>query len=99
LAERVALTLVQIQGFEQGSERIPAAALFAIGSVLEMSPAYFFEGLARAELDSPAPGIPRGVASKSDVATLLVALSKIEDPRAIDVTKVTPLSANDTGET
>jgi transcriptional regulator with XRE-family HTH domain len=45
LARTIGLTFQQIQKYEKGANRVAAATLYRIGLVLNVPPAYFFEGL------------------------------------------------------
>jgi transcriptional regulator with XRE-family HTH domain len=53
LGELLGVTFQQIQKYEKGSNRISASRLQHTARVLEVSPAYFFEG---APAESPEPG-------------------------------------------
>lgn len=45
LADALGLTFQQVQKYERGFNRISASKLYRAAAVLEVAPAYFFEGL------------------------------------------------------
>jgi transcriptional regulator with XRE-family HTH domain len=45
LGDRVGLTFQQIQKYEKGSNRISASRMFQFARVLDVAPAWFFEGI------------------------------------------------------
>lgn len=73
LGRQLGLTFSQIQKYEKGSNRIGAGRLYQIASYLDVTLAYFFEGL---------PGEPAGERpAQRDMETELVtAFRAIEEP-------------------
>ena len=55
LGDSVGLTFQQIQKYEKGANRISASRMFQFARVLEVEPAWFFEGIEE-ELGGAAPG-------------------------------------------
>ncbi|HDZ53173.1 helix-turn-helix domain-containing protein [Sulfitobacter sp. M220] len=45
VAKRLNLSFQQIQKYEIGSNRVAASRLFELSQILDVAPAYFFEGL------------------------------------------------------
>ena len=45
VANRIGVSLQQVQKYEQGKSRIPAVLLYKLAKVLSVSPDYFFEGI------------------------------------------------------
>jgi transcriptional regulator with XRE-family HTH domain len=45
IAEALGVTFQQVQKYERGSNRIAASKLWLVAKCLDVSPAYFFEGL------------------------------------------------------
>lgn len=45
LATAIGMTFQQVQKYEKGTNRISASVLYAISGVLDVEPAFFFEGL------------------------------------------------------
>lgn len=99
LAERLGLTLQQVQKYERGVTRVAAVRLFAIAAALDVPAHYFYEDLAPDE-----PGDPRGatqiLAALADyeAQTLALAFARITDPivRRHLVALVTSLSGEST---
>lgn len=60
LADALDLTFQQVQKYERGSNRVSASKLWEISLALQVSPAYFFEGLEGGAEDK-APGRERDV--------------------------------------
>ncbi len=59
LAAAIGLTFQQIQKYEKGVNRISASRLYQLGQILDVPPAYFFDGmgaLEEATTDSAASG-------------------------------------------
>jgi len=54
VAKRLKLSFQQIQKYEIGSNRVAASRLFELSQILEVTPAYFFEGLHDNTNDAPA---------------------------------------------
>ncbi len=61
LGRQIGVTYQQIQKYETGSNRISAATLYRISQLLEISPTFFFEGLAdqgdQADAGMPSPEV------------------------------------------
>lgn len=57
LAEQLGLTFQQVQKYERGANRVSASKLYEIARALQVSVAYFFEGLANTE-GAAANGLP-----------------------------------------
>lgn len=55
LGDRVGLTFQQIQKYEKGANRISASRMFQFARVLDVAPAWFFEGIEQ-ELGSGVTG-------------------------------------------
>lgn len=53
VARKLDLSFQQIQKYEIGSNRVAASRLFELAKILEVPPAYFFEGLHDNENDAP----------------------------------------------
>lgn len=60
LAELLGVTFQQVQKYEKGINRIAASRLFQISAALEVSVAYFFDGLHPARADGVAEEGPDG---------------------------------------
>lgn len=60
LAELLGVTFQQVQKYEKGINRIAASRLFQISAALEVSVAYFFEGLHPGRADGVAEEGPDG---------------------------------------
>ena len=74
LADGLGITFQQLQKYEKGSNRIAAGRLYGCAQLLEVPPAFFFEGLE--DSDSGAPD-----ATRSDEALKLArAYYSIDDP-------------------
>ncbi len=74
LADGLGITFQQIQNYEKGRDRIAAGRLYGCAQLLEVPPAFFFEGLEVS--DSGAPD-----ATRSDEALKLArAYYSIDDP-------------------
>ncbi|MCF7748828.1 helix-turn-helix domain-containing protein [Sulfitobacter sp. M39] len=54
VAKRLKLSFQQIQKYEIGSNRVAASRLFELSQILDVTPAYFFEGLHDNTNDAPA---------------------------------------------
>lgn len=75
LGRRVGVTSQAVQKYEQGSARLSASRLYAMARALEVSPAYFFDGLT-AEIDA-APE----TAAAPEAEALVQFYRAIRDPR------------------
>ena len=56
LGELLGITFQQIQKYERGTNRVGSSRLFAIGRILDVPVAWFFEGF---ELEAAEPATPR----------------------------------------
>ncbi len=58
LADEISLSFQQIQKYETGYNRISASKLFELSQILEVDPAYFFEGTTgRSRIDDDTPSL------------------------------------------
>ena len=81
LAETSRITFQQVQKYEKGTNRISSSRMQQFADVLQVTPAFFFEGLpdqSRRE-DSLSRSISEFLATKDGVV-LIRAFSKIEKP-------------------
>ena len=60
LAGMIGLTTQQIQKYEDGLVRISVARLWQLSQALDVSPAFFYDGL---DMASPARAVPAAVAA------------------------------------
>ncbi len=81
LAEQLGLTFQQIQKYEKGMNRIGASRIFEIAQVLNVSPAYFFEGL-----EGETMGQDADVATEEDLVSL-EALQAIATRQGIELNR------------
>jgi transcriptional regulator with XRE-family HTH domain len=79
LGGKVGLSFQAIQKYETGENRISASRLYHLACVLEVSPAYFFEGLGG--VGAVAPPLTTPALSRKEAATVLGAYYGIDDPR------------------
>ena len=86
LGNELGLTFQQVQKYEKGANRVGASRLFQISKILNVSPAFFFEGMP----EDPSNGYASGMAeesagfehdnlSKRETLELVRAYYKIED--------------------
>ena len=87
LGRELGLTFQQIQKYEKGANRVGASRLYQISQILDVSPAFFFEGMN----PDPNAGYPSGLHEESDgfdhenlskreTLELVRAYYKIDDP-------------------
>lgn len=74
VANKLGLSFQQLQKYETGYNRVSASKMFEIAQLLDVEPAYFFEGLARA-------GMPEREALDERTAKAAQALSSISDDK------------------
>lgn len=74
VAEKLGLSFQQLQKYETGYNRVSASKMFEIAQLLDVEPAYFFEGLPRA-------GVPQREALDERTAKAAQALSSITDEK------------------
>ncbi|WOI56266.1 helix-turn-helix transcriptional regulator [Palleronia sp. LCG004] len=70
LAERVGIKFQQIQKYETGMNRVSASRLWDIADALEVSVAFFFEGLSEDDADAEQGGRDRNTDILSDKEAL-----------------------------
>ncbi len=56
LADAVGVTFQQVQKYERGTNRVSASRLFSFSKILDVSIDYFYEGLEKANILTPANG-------------------------------------------
>lgn len=74
VAEKLGLSFQQLQKYETGYNRVSASKMFEIAQLLDVEPAYFFEGL-------PREGVPQREALDERTAKAAQALSSITDEK------------------
>ena len=74
VAEKLGLSFQQLQKYETGYNRVSASKMFEISQLLDVEPAYFFEGL-------PRSGMPEREALDERTAKAAQALSSIADDK------------------
>ncbi len=83
VAQKLNLSFQQVQKYEIGSNRIAASRLFELAEILDVTPAYFFEGLyedcAGRMKDDPSVQIVSAIASIKDEALKTRIVTFIED--------------------
>lgn len=87
LGNELGLTFQQVQKYEKGANRVGASRLFQISKILNVSPAFFFDGMPDASSNGTASGLAEETASfehenlsKRETLELVRAYYKIEDP-------------------
>lgn len=65
LGAAVDLTFQQIQKYEKGANRVSASRIYQFARLLDVKPAYFFEGIEE-HLGSAAPGMAAGLAEEPE---------------------------------
>ncbi len=68
------ITFQQLQKYEKGSNRIAAGRLYGCAQLLNVSPAYFFEGMERSDRRTP------DVMKTDEALKLVRAYYRINDP-------------------
>ena len=87
LGEALAVTFQQIQKYEKGTNRIGASRLQQLARVLEVPPAFFFEGAPSADIGKPAFAEPASSSyvvdflSTSEGLQLNRSFAQIRDPK------------------
>lgn len=91
VARKLKLSFQQIQKYEIGSNRIAASRLFELAQILDVPPAYFFEGLHDnangAPSQDPSMEIVSALASIRDPAVKARIMTFIEDASGMTVAK------------
>ena len=79
LGGKLGLSFQAVQKYETGENRISASRLYQLARILEVSPAYFFEGLDESVAAAP----PAGSAelARKEASMVLGAYYAISDPR------------------
>lgn len=86
LAESVGITFQQVQKYEKGQNRMSAGRLTEFGRVLEVQPAYFFDGLPRTGSNSePIPASIRQFASSREGIALARAFQELAPAKRMAV--------------
>ncbi len=87
LGNELGLTFQQVQKYEKGANRVGASRLFQISRILNVSPAFFFDGMPDASANGMASGLAEETTgfehenlSKRETLELVRAYYKIEDP-------------------
>jgi transcriptional regulator with XRE-family HTH domain len=79
LGSKLGLSFQAVQKYETGENRISASRLYQLARILEVSPAYFFEGLEEAVGAVPAVGSAE--LARKEASMVLGAYYAISDPR------------------
>ncbi|MBE7635858.1 helix-turn-helix domain-containing protein [Sneathiella sp. P13V-1] len=86
LGSELGLTFQQVQKYEKGANRVGASRLFQISKILNVSPAFFFEGMPEDPVNGYSPGMAEESAgfehdnlSKRETLELVRAYYKIDD--------------------
>jgi transcriptional regulator with XRE-family HTH domain len=79
LASAVEIRFQQIQKYESGANKVSAPRLYSIAQALDVSPAYFYEGLEgdQAKATNPAAQATLDPAEDRQAARMLIALAKV----------------------
>lgn len=75
VAKQLSLSFQQLQKYETGYNRVSASKLFELAQLLDVAPAYFFEGL-QASAPSPNPLLMDDLTAKA-----VLALTSIQDEK------------------
>ena len=106
LGRELGLTFQQVQKYERGANRIGASRLFQLCRILDVGPAYFFEGLSLKK-NAPIPGMSDAEQAEFDpekkmtreVMKLVQAFRRIPGDKArqgvIDLAKALAADAKD----
>ncbi|MBV9348576.1 MAG: helix-turn-helix transcriptional regulator [Pseudolabrys sp.] len=85
LGDALDLTFQQVQKYEKGTNRIGASRLQQISNILQVPPAFFFEGApghtSSGMSESPSPAYVSDVLATSDGLALVKAFSRIKKPK------------------
>lgn len=91
VARKLNLSFQQIQKYEVGSNRVAASRLFELSQILDVSPAYFFEGLhddaSQKQVEDPGMDIVNALAAIEDEAIKSRIKTFIEDVSGVTVAK------------
>ena len=87
LADALGLTFQQVQKYEKGANRIGGSRLQHISQILQVPPAFFFEGVPQArdehhaQTDTPSPQYVSDYLATPDGLHLTKAFMQIPDPK------------------
>lgn len=88
LGDALGLTFQQIQKYEKGTNRIGASRLQHISGILQVPPAFFFEGAPNADggkasgmSEAPSPAYVSDFLATSDGLALVKAFQRIKKPK------------------
>ena len=85
LSDALGLTFQQVQKYEKGTDRVGASRLHQIASVLDVTPAFFFEvpspGTKPAAPPAHGPGYVEEFVALAERLALVKAFVRIEDPK------------------
>ncbi|WP_299876277.1 helix-turn-helix transcriptional regulator [uncultured Sulfitobacter sp.] len=91
VARKLSLSFQQIQKYEVGSNRVAASRLFELSQILDVSPAYFFDGLhddpTKQQVEDPGMDIVNALAAIDDEAIKSRIKTFIEDVSGLTVAK------------
>jgi transcriptional regulator with XRE-family HTH domain len=79
LGSKLGLSFQAVQKYENGENRVSASRLYQLARILEVSPAYFFDGLE--ELVGAAPAVGSAELARKEASMVLGAYYAISDPR------------------
>jgi transcriptional regulator with XRE-family HTH domain len=79
LGSKLGLSFQAVQKYETGENRISASRLYQLARILEVSPAYFFDGLDESVAATPPPVNPE--LARKEASMVLGAYYAISDPR------------------
>ena len=85
LGDALGLTFQQVQKYEKGTNRIGASRLQQISNILQVPPAFFFEGApgqtASGLSEAPSPAYVSDFLATSDGLALVKAFTRIKKPK------------------
>jgi transcriptional regulator with XRE-family HTH domain len=79
LGSKLGLSFQAVQKYETGENRISASRLYQLARILEVSPAYFFEGIDESVAATPPAASPE--LARKEASMVLGAYYAISDPR------------------
>ena len=79
LGSKLGLSFQAVQKYETGENRVSASRLYQLARILEVSPAYFFEGLE--ETVGAEPPLASAELARKEASMVLGAYYAISDPR------------------
>lgn len=80
LGDALGLTFQQVQKYEKGTNRIGGSRIQQIAGILQVAPAFLFEGAIGGELNPETPSYVMEVLTTTDGLALVKAFSQIERP-------------------